>query len=124
MSPSRTAARTRSLRSVQALLAGTGLLAALVAPDGLAAQRPTPAGVGGEVYFAHNTSFPIARYLAGAALTMGSGPIVLRGSGALNRVTGDVAGMAGATETPWTLDADLMLKPGALGQMAGIVLGG
>ncbi|MFL5582086.1 MAG: C40 family peptidase [Gemmatimonadaceae bacterium] len=114
MYPTRTAARSA--------LAGTGLAAALVAPGALAAQRsPVPSGVGGEVYVAHNTSFPEPRMLAGAALTAGSGFLVLRGSGAMNRVTDDVGG---ATETPWTLDGDVMLNSGALGQMAGILLGG
>ena len=112
MSPLRIAARSA--------LAGTGLAAARHAPASRAAQSVTPAGIGGEVYFSHNTSFPVPRLLAGAALSMGAGPIVVRGSGALNRVTDDFD----QTETPWTADADLMLNTGALGQMAGILLGG
>lgn len=110
---SRTAARLA--------LAGTGLAAALVAPGTLAAQRSSvPSGVGGEIYVAHNNSFPTPRLLAGAAVTAGTGFLVLRGSGAVNRITDEFE----VTETPWTVDADVMLNSGALGQMAGILLGG
>jgi len=113
MSPSRIAARLA--------LAGPGLAAALLAPSVTAAQTRVQSGVGAEIYFAHNNSFPVPRLLAGGALTTGVGPIVLRGGGAFSRVADDGTGVG---ETPWSLDADVLLNSAALGRMAGILLGG
>lgn len=94
------------------------LIVGAVAPAMLPAQ--SSASYGGEVFWAHTTSLPGAPGLGGFAATIQAGGIGVRAGAALNRRY-DAYGVA---DMPWTVDGDLFIDSGALGQVIGIALGG
>lgn len=97
-------------------------LLALVVGTAVPALLPaqSSAAYGGEVFWAHTTSLPGDPGLGGFAATMQAGGVGVRAGAGFNRRYDRY----GSVDLPWTVDGDVFINSGALGQVIGIALGG
>jgi cell wall-associated NlpC family hydrolase len=109
----------RRARAVAAL----ACLLSVMDPPLASGQQRLPGGsergaaMGAWIFGGQTSAIPGSSFLGGGGLSLGSGPVSLRASGALNRQYLPT----GRQRTPWVADVDAMLESRELGRALGIL---